>query len=173
LLLPLGASAVEQYEDFPRTIHTSERYVIYSHGLIVEGDDPRPKHPEFGVYDFPAVRDALFRNGNHNLIAPHRSKSADGGENYVRKLEAGVRRLIAAGVAPGHITLVGFSRGAQLTAVAASRLRSTGINTALMAMCSQGDSWHRRHCCWAGACFPSTRPRTAWVPAPHWRSAAS
>jgi hypothetical protein len=30
--------------------------VIYSHGLIVEGDDPRPVHPEYGVYDFRPSR---------------------------------------------------------------------------------------------------------------------
>jgi len=49
-----------------------------------------------------------------------------------------VAALLDAGVAPGRITLVGFSRGAGLTAIAASRLADTGINTALMAICSDG-----------------------------------
>jgi dienelactone hydrolase len=39
-------------------------------------------------------------------------------------LDGWVRRLLAAKVAPGRITLVGFSRGGQITALASSRLAS-------------------------------------------------
>ena len=138
VLLSPGAAAAGIHEDFPQVIHASERYVIYSHGLIVEGEDSQPVHPEFGMYDFPAIKAALFSNGGYNLIAPHRAKNADG-KAYVQKLEGGVRRLLAAGVPPDRITLVGFSRGAQLTAMAASRLRPLNINTALLALCSRGD----------------------------------
>jgi hypothetical protein len=41
-LLPVRAGAVELFDNFPANIHADERYVIYSHGFIVEGDDPRP-----------------------------------------------------------------------------------------------------------------------------------
>ena len=41
-LISLGGNAVEVYETFPEAIDPSERYVIYSHGFIVEGSDPRP-----------------------------------------------------------------------------------------------------------------------------------
>jgi uncharacterized protein len=132
------AQAVEIYDNFPATIHPGERYVIYSHGLIVEGTDARPVHPEFGVYDFPAIRTALFRDGGFNLIAHHRPKNTDV-PAYVRTLETWVERLIAGGVAPGNITMVGFSRGAQITAQVASRLKASGVNTALMGICVNGD----------------------------------
>jgi hypothetical protein len=42
-------------------------------------------------------------------------------------------------VTPSHITLVGFSRGGQLTARASSKLRDVGINTAILAICVNGD----------------------------------
>ena len=42
----LNSGAVELYTDFPTEINAGERYVIYSHGLIVEGDNPRPEHPK-------------------------------------------------------------------------------------------------------------------------------
>jgi uncharacterized protein len=138
LLFSLDSAAVEIYENFPQTIRPDERYVIYSHGLIVEGDNARPVHPEFGVYDFPAIKTALFRDGGFNLIAHHRAKNTDV-PRYVGTLESWVKRLISAGVTPSNITLVGFSRGAQLTAQASSRLKSSGINTALMAVCLDGD----------------------------------
>jgi hypothetical protein len=76
-LLPLEGAAVEIYDNFPPAIHPDERYVIYSHGLIVEGDNARPVHPEFGVYDFPAIKTELFRGGDFNLIAHHRPKNTD------------------------------------------------------------------------------------------------
>ncbi len=137
-LLPLEGAAVEIYDSFPQAIHRDERYVIYSHGLIVEGDNARPVHPEFGVYDFPAIKAELFRDGGFNLIAHHRPKNTDV-STYVDLLESWVNRLISAGVAPANITLAGFSRGAQLAAQASSRLKSSGINTVLMGVCIDGD----------------------------------
>lgn len=136
-LLPINSGAVEIYDRFPDSIHASERYVIYSHGMIVEGNDPKPISPKYGQYDFPAVKQALFSGGGFNLIAYQRPKSLD--DTYADTLKSWVRRLLDAGVKPSRITLVGFSRGAQLTALASSDLASVGINTALLAICEDGD----------------------------------
>lgn len=140
-LAALPAAAVQIYDTFPDGIYPAERYVIYSHGLIVEGDDPRPAHPEFGVYDFPAIRNALFESAGFNLIAHQRPKGT-AVEAYVDTLVSWVRQLVSAGVAPERITLIGFSRGAHLTAYASSRLRTFGLGTALLAVCSDGDLVH-------------------------------
>jgi hypothetical protein len=136
-LVTVGANAVELYDIFPETIDPSERYVIYSHGFIVEGSDPRPRHPDYGTYEFPAIKQALFDGGGFNLIAHHRPANTEIGA-YVATLESWVRQLLDAGVKPSRITLVGFSRGALLTAFASSRLESAGLNTALMGICSEG-----------------------------------
>ena len=140
VLIPIGARAVELYDRFPDSIHTGERYVIYSHGLIVEGNDPKPVSPKYGEYDFPAIKRSLFQDGGFNLIAYQRPKSTD--DSYADLLQSWVRRLLDAGVKPSRITLVGFSRGAQLTAMASSGLASAGINTALMAICEDGEVSH-------------------------------
>jgi hypothetical protein len=137
VLLPVSGGAVEIYDRFPDNIHASERYVVYSHGMIVEGDDPKPISPSYGQYDFPAIKQALFNGGGFNLIAYQRPKSSD--DAYADALKSWVRRLLDAGVEPSRITLVGFSRGAQLTALASSDLASVGINTALLAICEDGD----------------------------------
>jgi len=138
LATPLTCRAVQIYDDFPAAIHSDERYVIYSHGRIVEGDDEKPVSPEFGVYDFPAIKQALFAAGGFNLIAYHRPKNTEMGP-YVAMMESWVRKLVQAGVKPSHITLVGFSRGGNLTAHASGRLKDVGVNTAIMAICSKGD----------------------------------
>jgi hypothetical protein len=140
MLVPIGASAVELDDRFPDRIHAGERYVIYSHGLIVEGDDPKPVSPKYGQYDFPAIKQALFSEGGFNLIAYQRPKSTD--DSYADTLQSWVRRLLDAGVKPSRITLVGFSRGAQLTALASNGLAYAGINTALMAICEDGEVSH-------------------------------
>jgi hypothetical protein len=59
-LIPITSSAVEIYDHFPDAIHAKERYVIYSHGLIVEGDEPKPISPKYGQYDFPGIKQVLF-----------------------------------------------------------------------------------------------------------------
>lgn len=138
MFLGSNVGAVDIYSDFPRSIDASERYVIYSHGRIVEGTDPRPVHPSWGVYEFPEIKRELFEGGSFNLIAFQRPKDAD----FVPQselLESWVRRLVDAGVEPSRITLVGFSRGGHLTAHAAARLAPLGINTAVLGACIDGD----------------------------------
>jgi hypothetical protein len=139
LLVPNCGKAVQLYENFPDKIHAAERYVIYSHGFIAEGNDPRPISPKYGVFDFPAIKHALFAGGGFNLIAYQRPKDPEGTNAYVGTLKSWVMRLLDAGVMPSRITLVGFSRGGQLTVYAASDLASTGINTAILAICEGGD----------------------------------
>ncbi len=138
MLMPLVCGAVEIYSEFPDIIDPTERYVIYSHGLIVEGNDPTPTSPVFGVYDFPAIKKALFEGGGFNLIAHHRPKNTEI-LSYVGLLESWVKQLVEAGVEPSRITLVGFSRGSHLTAYASGRLKDYGVNTALLASCINGD----------------------------------
>jgi hypothetical protein len=107
-VVPISSEAVEIYDRFPDSIHASERYVIYSHGLIVEGEDPKPVSPKYGQYDFPAIKQSLFRAGGFNLIAYQRPKSSD--DAYADTLKSWVRRLLDSGVKASRITLVGFSR---------------------------------------------------------------
>jgi hypothetical protein len=97
-LVPIGARAVEIYDRFPDSIHASERYVIYSHGMIVEGDDLKPVSPKYEQYDFPAIKQSLFRDGGFNLIAFQRPKSSD--DSYADTLKSWVRRLLDSGVKP-------------------------------------------------------------------------
>jgi hypothetical protein len=140
VLVPISSPAVEIFDRFPENIVAGERYVIYSHGFIVEGDDPKPISPKYGQYDFPAIKQALFNGGAFNLIAYQRPKSSD--DSYADMLKSWVRRLLDAGVRPSRITLVGFSRGAYLTALASNDLAGVGINTALLAICEDGEVSH-------------------------------
>lgn len=138
LLSPVSALGQELYEQFPAEIHANEKYVFYVHGLIVEGDNQMPAHPQYGVYDFPSIKMKLFELGGFNLIAHHRPKNTDVSE-YVDLFVSWVDSLMESGVPASSITLIGFSRGSHLTALTADRFNDYDINTVLMAGCSNGD----------------------------------
>ncbi|MBV1910320.1 MAG: alpha/beta hydrolase [Kangiellaceae bacterium] len=130
-------SAGVVYTDFPNKINVDQVYVIYSHGLIVEGVDPKPVHPQFGPYEFAAIKNELVKNNEINLIAQQRPENT-GIEKYTRQLSVWVMKLTELGVNPKNIILIGFSRGGELTARASSALSSLGINTVLLATCWKG-----------------------------------
>jgi hypothetical protein len=47
----------------------------YSHGLIVEGDNPSPISPKYGQYDFPAIKHALLSEGEGRTAAASNVRS--------------------------------------------------------------------------------------------------
>jgi len=131
------------YSHFPTTVNPDEKYVFYSHGLIVEGDNLMPKDERWGVYDFIAVRKALS-DPNYNLIAYHRPEKTDA-DQFAQKLALDVKKLISAGVKPENITLLGFSRGGEITLLASAKLRIDKINTILLAVCGAFLEEHREY----------------------------
>ncbi|GGD59824.1 alpha/beta hydrolase [Lacimicrobium alkaliphilum] len=125
----------EIYEAFPDNVSPDDKYLFYSHGYIVEGDNPRPVETRFGwgVYDFPAIKTALASEDYH-LIAYHRPENTDPFD-YAQELNLQVRQLVDAGVPAAHITIMGFSRGAFITGVASGKLADLNINTVILAGC--------------------------------------
>ncbi|NKB34940.1 MAG: alpha/beta hydrolase [Pseudomonadales bacterium] len=137
-IFPALVLGEEIFATFPNEINKNKKYVFYSHGLIVEGDNATPGHSEYGVYDFPAIKNRLFDIGGFNLIAHHRPANTEI-STYVATFSSWVDSLLDAGVPASNITLIGFSRGSHLTALTASRFNSHDINTVLMAGCFEGD----------------------------------
>ena len=109
-------------------------YVIYSHGRILEGNSVQPVHPKWGVYDFPAITDALVKETDWHLIAEHRDANTDINQ-YSDHLVTLVMKLLEGGVKAGSINLIGFSKGGIITSLASTKLADTGINTILLASC--------------------------------------
>ncbi len=113
-----------------------EQHLFYSHGAIVEGDNARPEHPRYGVYDFPAIVKALQWPG-WVVHARHRpaGQSVDA---HARLLAAEVRALLRQGVRPEQIVLLGFSRGGVITLRASEYLKQPALRLVLMASCFSG-----------------------------------
>lgn len=128
-------SAGEVYDQFPDHIDPNGQYVFYSHGYIVEGKDPTPKNPRWGVYDFPEIKESLA-DDDYYLIAPHRKKNTAPDE-FASSLSAQAEVLIEKGVLPEAITFVGFSRGGYITILVSSYLKATDVNFVVLAGCGE------------------------------------
>jgi len=83
--------------------------IFYLHGRIVEEEGPRPVHERFGLYDYPAIVDALGANGA--LVVSEVRESGTKAHEYARTVVEDIEGMIANGTAPEDITVVGFSKG--------------------------------------------------------------
>lgn len=137
LMVSASLMAKEVLSHIPENYSAADKFVFYSHGYIVEGDNPRPvetKHG-WGLYDFPNIKQALA-NPSYTLIATHRKKNTDPFV-YAKALSENIRTLVKHGVKPSHITVVGFSRGAFITGLTSNYLADVGVNTVLLAGCGR------------------------------------
>jgi len=135
IALSSNAHAGKLYEAFPKNIHANEKYVFYSHGFIVEGDNPTLISPRWGKYDFPLVKKALS-DDEYNLIAYHRAKDTDP-RLFAQKLAQDIEHLVKRGVEHKNITLVGFSRGGAITALTSNQVKSDELNIVILAGCTK------------------------------------
>ncbi|MEM5552893.1 alpha/beta hydrolase [Pseudoalteromonas neustonica] len=126
----------EILESLPDKVNSSDKYVFYSHGFIVEGTDPTPIHERWGQYNFPAIKKGLADSSYH-LIANHRPAKTDPFK-YAEQLAKQVTKLLKNGVPSSNISLVGFSRGGFITAIASSNLKNMDISFVILAACTSG-----------------------------------
>jgi len=128
-----GAYAGQLFETMPTTINPDDKYVFYSHGFIVEGDNQKPVNPRWGEYDFPAIKQSLS-DDQYNLIAYHRAKNTNPHQFAVR-LASDIKTLVSKGVPFNNITLVGFSRGGAISILTSNLLASDKLNIIILAGC--------------------------------------
>jgi len=111
----------------------AERYLFYLHGQIVEGSDGRPEHPDYGVYDFPAIVAALEEQG-FTVMSEIREHGTDG-LAYARRLADEVEALLDQGVHPENISIVGASKGGGIAVAASSLMGNERLNFVFMGTC--------------------------------------
>src|SRR6185369_8324070 len=122
LLLPATAMAAGVVLSvLPKAIDPRGDYLIYLHGRIIEEEGPRPTSPRFGVYEYRQILDTFAGRG-FTVVSEARPKGTDVAA-YAKKVAGQVRALLAAGVPPERIAVVGFSKGGGITLAAAALLR--------------------------------------------------
>jgi hypothetical protein len=119
---------------FPDRIDPGARYLIYLHGKIIEELGLRPTSPEYGVYEYERILETL-RSYGLGVISEPRPKDTDP-KAYAEKVAGEVRTLVAAGVPPENVTVVGASKGAVIAMLASTALKNKKVNFVIMAACS-------------------------------------
>jgi hypothetical protein len=116
---------------------TTQRYVIYLHGRIVEvQQDRRPTDERFGIYEYDAILDSLRRPG-FVVLSEQRPPKTDS-DSFATHVAGQVDSLIQSGVAPEAITVMGFSKGGWIAILTSARLRNPAVSFVIMAGCG---SW--------------------------------
>ncbi len=109
------------------------KYVIYLHGRIVEDQGRRPTSPEFGTYEYDAILDSI-RAARFIVLSNQRPANASS-EVYADRVVHQVDSLLALGVAPQSITVMGFSKGGWIAILASSRLNNPAVSYVFMGAC--------------------------------------
>jgi len=137
LLLTAGLNsnsyAGELLTSFPTEINANEKYVFYSHGYIVEGNNPTPVSSRWGMYEYPKIKKTLS-NDTYNLIAYHRPKDTNP-RTFAKKLALDIKMLVKNGVPYKNIFLLGFSRGGAITVLTSNEVKADEMNIIILAGC--------------------------------------
>ena len=128
----LTGTEQEGYE-FPKSIDPTKRYMFYLHGKILEDQGIPAVSPEFGEYQYEEILKTL-QNYGFEIISEQRPKNANSWE-YAQRTAGQVSELLAAGVPPGSITVVGVSKGAAIAAVASHLVGNPEVNYVLLGTC--------------------------------------
>src|SRR5262249_790895 len=114
------------------------RHLIYLHGRIVqEQQSARPVHPRFGAYELEKILAALRERG-FAVTGGIRAKS-ETIEESAERVATEVRKLLASGVPPDSITVVGASMGASIALEASRRLKVPELRFCLIGACRSGN----------------------------------
>ncbi|MBI2370788.1 MAG: hypothetical protein HYV08_11235 [Deltaproteobacteria bacterium] len=132
-----GAQPGASYEDLPPSIDASRHYLFYLHGRIVELRGRHAVSRVHGPYDYDGIVKALADRG---FIVISEVRPASTRLGYGEKVAGQIRRLLAAGVKPEHVTVAGFSKGGFLSLVASATLGQPNVNFVIMAGCGIGPS---------------------------------
>ncbi|HET7618526.1 MAG TPA: hypothetical protein VFK20_08450 [Vicinamibacterales bacterium] len=120
---------------FPaQPVNAVRPHVIYLHGRIVQTyQQRRPRNAEFGYYELDAILEAFRREGFDTVgdVRPKDATVSAAADHVVEQVE----RLLASGVKPADITIVGASMGGGIALQASARLQNPQLRFAVLGVC--------------------------------------
>ncbi|CAN5550142.1 hypothetical protein BH23ACI1_BH23ACI1_28590 [soil metagenome] len=131
------AQQLKIHDGVPAEIDRRARYVIYLHGRIIEDQGPRPTHPDWGVYEYRRILEALAADGA-TVVAEQRPSMTDM-DRFAQHVADQVRSLLRTGVAAGRISVIGFSKGGGIAMRTSALLENPHINFVFLGSCGDGD----------------------------------
>ena len=111
-----------------------EKYMFYLHGGVVQEQGINAVSHIYGKYEYVAIVDAIQRNG-FKVISEVREKETED-KDYAEKIKFQIDSLIANGIMPRNIVVVGASAGAYIALESAIMVNHSDIKYALIGLCS-------------------------------------
>jgi hypothetical protein len=118
----------------------AQNYVIFLHNMFTELYPLNEVHPEYGRCEYPEIV-AAFRKEGFIVLSEKRPKGTNG-DAYAQKVAMQVDSLIAKGIKPSHITVIGTSKGGYIAQVASGLLKNTNINYVFIGCCDDSTAMH-------------------------------
>lgn len=131
------------FQTLPATIDPAASYLFYLHGQIVEDQGRGAVSPEYGPYRYDEILDAFARDGLA-VVSEVRAKDTEP-LDYAERVAGEVRRLLAAGVPPARITVVGASKGSVITMLASTALSKEGEERVGYVVMGNCNDWVREN----------------------------
>ncbi|MCP4673194.1 MAG: alpha/beta hydrolase [Desulfobacula sp.] len=131
LILFAGTVFAEVLQVVPDSPDITRNYLFYLHGRIVEGSDGRPVSSDYGPYEYYKILKAFSKEG-FIVISEIRPENSDA-ESYSKKVGSCIISLIKKGVPPKNISVVGASKGGNITARVSSALQQPDISYVILA----------------------------------------
>lgn len=132
-LVVSGFGTARFFYDLPWEIKPSAKYVFFLHGKTVEMEGPYSVHPHFGIYDYHGIVKS-FQNEGFTVIGEIRPKGIKL-DKYAGKIVRQIKTLLANGIPPEQITVVGFSKGNAITLLVSATLMNPNVNFVVMSGC--------------------------------------
>ncbi len=120
----------------PKVIDKRERFLFYLHGGVVTvlgNNAVNQSRPEWGPYEYLGILDSL-KNRGFNIISENRKPGVDDSV-YSGKIVGQVDSLLAAGVPPEQVLLLGASAGWNIVLQVADILKDKNMRYVIMGGC--------------------------------------
>lgn len=115
----------------------AKSYLFFLHNRFLEEQGLEGVHPEYGKVEYNEIL-TKFKNAGFEVISEIRPKDAKV-EDYVAKVSAEIKELLANGVKPSDINVVGTSKGGYIAKGVSAYLKNKYINYVLIGCCNEED----------------------------------
>ncbi len=119
----------------------AKSYMFFLHNRFLEEQGLEGVHPEYGKVEYNEIL-TKFKNAGFEVVSEIRPKDADVQE-YVAKVSAQIKELIALGVKPSDIIVVGTSKGGYIAKGVSAFLKNKYVNFVFIGCCNQEGSTNK------------------------------
>lgn len=130
-LLQLSAQAPAKKPGRPAD--DGQRYILFLHNKFIEESGPEASHPEYGRTEYAETVQA-FKQEGFTVMSEVRKKDTDVKE-YALKVKGQIDSLLASGVAPSRITVIGTSKGGYISLYVSGLAKNKDLNYVIIGCC--------------------------------------